>query len=410
MIESSDLSYRTGRKTRRQSGLTLIELMIALLISALLVGLVFAIYTRMSVAYRGQSGVSELQQTLRAAKAEVVRHVRAAGHLIPRGFYASDNVLNALNPVPVGPGLPAVPATVHLGKDDLVPPVQVFNDPDGFGPDSIRVYYADASAMARIESDAPTTLTVDHVDNFQDGDWAVIVRAPTTTANTAIDPDAGPAQLVQYEACLVRISGVTDPDTLTLDPAELPEHDACGIGTTPADDITTDQSMIYRFVGRAFRIDPADDPPPPDPVARQRLSVLQISESGEIGGNDWTDLGIGFTDFQITRRYWLDAPGANFDGDSDDRRDWYSSDAVNPPANAELIEVNVSLAVRTNRDLGVVSTAATPAFTKGDIDHNQLGDSPSIALPSAVHPRYTGNHIYRWTSVRIDLRNMGIGR
>ena len=63
------------RAPRRRAGFTLIELMIALTISALLVGMILAIFTRMSTAYRSQQYVAELQRTLTAAHDVIGRDV-----------------------------------------------------------------------------------------------------------------------------------------------------------------------------------------------------------------------------------------------------------------------------------------------------------------------------------------------
>ncbi|MBP6847554.1 MAG: prepilin-type N-terminal cleavage/methylation domain-containing protein, partial [Kofleriaceae bacterium] len=49
------------RRQPGRRGFTLIELMIALTISALLIGMILSIFTRMSTAYRTQQYVADLQ-------------------------------------------------------------------------------------------------------------------------------------------------------------------------------------------------------------------------------------------------------------------------------------------------------------------------------------------------------------
>ena len=388
---------------RRQRGLTLMELMISLLISSLLIGLVFAIYTRMSVAYRGQSGVSELQQTLQSAKSRMVKQIREAGHLIPNGFFVSTPLTFQLDGL--APGAP-------------IPALRVFDDADGpsgdsFAADKIRVFYADTSAMSRITAVVgvvPTvTFTVDDADDFQNNDIAVVVAAPTFTTI-----DGGAAEVAEYKACLIRITAVTPGAPGTLD---MIGDGYINDGTLPADcdvnaGILNVGSMIYRLEGRSYRIDPTD------PLGtRRQIAVLQESPTGEIENNDWQDLAVGFTDLQVARRYRIEPAGADADGDGDALYDWYSSEAFSPPITAKLVEVSLSLVVRTNRDLNAVPTSRTPGLSGNDAGvsehNNRFGNSPSFDLagtnPTSRPLHLQGTHIYRWASVRIDLRNMGVG-
>jgi prepilin-type N-terminal cleavage/methylation domain-containing protein len=74
------------RRAPGRRGFTLIELMIALTISALLVGMILSIFTRMSTAYRTQQYVADLQRTLTAAHDVVQHDVRQAGFGLPDGW------------------------------------------------------------------------------------------------------------------------------------------------------------------------------------------------------------------------------------------------------------------------------------------------------------------------------------
>jgi prepilin-type N-terminal cleavage/methylation domain-containing protein len=76
---------------RTQRGFTLIELMVALVVSSLLVGLILAIFSRMSLAYRGQQQIAGLQQVLAAARATIEADAKQAGFAMPQGFrFAGD--------------------------------------------------------------------------------------------------------------------------------------------------------------------------------------------------------------------------------------------------------------------------------------------------------------------------------
>jgi hypothetical protein len=171
--------------------------------------------------------------------------------------------------------------------------------------------------------------------------------------------------------------------------------------------------MIYPLIGRSYRIDPA----------RKELSVFQQSPTGGLVANDWTDLGIGFTDFQLASRYTEDADLVDEDGDGDPTRDWYSSENQEPgnvdfPAGAVLTHLGVSFAVRTYENVNLVTSAQTPAFIDDTnattTIHNRRGDAASVLLegvPDAARPdEHKGNRIYRWSSNVVDLRNLGVGK
>jgi prepilin-type N-terminal cleavage/methylation domain-containing protein len=375
------------RADRGQRGLTLIELMIAMLISSLLIGMVFSIYTRMSVAYRQQNLVTELQQTLRAAQTVMLRDLRQAGYMIPDGFRTED----------------------LADADADLPPLSIINNADGTGPDSIRMYYADGSRQARILTLAPiaafVNASVDDTTPFEGVTRAVMVN-PTVPLDTVTTD--GIAPIATFIACVVTVTGV-DPGLLTFDPnpqcaALKTAHDADG---------ATPQTMVYPFIGRSYRIDPN----------RKAFSVLQQSPSGELTANDWTDLGIGFTDLQLASRFTLEVAGADQDGDGDPLRDWFSSENqeigdVGYPIGARLTHLGVSFAVRTYENVNLVTSAQTPAFIDDSsstaTEHNRRGDAPSVQLegvPDAARPEeHRGARIYRWSSNVVDLRNLGVGQ
>lgn len=372
------------RARHRQSGLTLIELMISLLISSIMIGLVFSIYTRMSVAYRSQSSVSELQQTLQAAKMQITSHVIEAGHLIPDGFMLR---------------------TTPSGSEELA--VQVVNDAAAGDPtfhsDVLKVYYADVSAMARVVSaSAPfTSITVDSLDRFGEGDVVVIVNPNGFTGGSP-----GVAAIAKYNTCVVRISGMTaSPATLYFSEGAYPAYNsATNSHCTDALDIdpTDNRPMVYRFVARAYRIDPDPDP------AQRRRGVLQMSRSGGIL-DDWEDIGLGFTNLQLAVRYYEGGDVTDVDGDGDPLRDWYSG-SVAPPLDAVPMEVSLSLEARTPHQVNGAPPTDRKKFFIGSkpLGYNRVGDDNHDYDPTPV--RYQGDHLYRWFTTYIDLRNLGVGR
>jgi len=61
------------------SGFTLVELMIAMVVSGLIIGAIYSAYTVQQATYTVQDQVMEMQQNLRAALEQVAREVRMAG-------------------------------------------------------------------------------------------------------------------------------------------------------------------------------------------------------------------------------------------------------------------------------------------------------------------------------------------
>ncbi len=403
-------------QARRERGFTLVEIMIALLISAMLVGVTLSIFSRMSLAFRTQQNVGDLQQVLSAAQAQLSRDLRQAGFGIPDGFFFS-------------------------GDQVLYAPLQIENNADGFGPDLIKIYAADPSAQARVTALTATQVTVDDVDWFEPNDVAVIVGYDGGLQNSKI-----------FTACIVQIDAVYpgSPGTIDLNQAGVygtAAHAHCD-GIRPNIGVGSYTTMIYRFRARAYRIDPT----------RRNLAVLQVSTSGGIRPDDWQDLGVGFTDLQVASRWYEEGNDlAADDGDPDPAREWYSgeqqellslplqasgapyllpqsyvdplgrqiryqpapiSPAIVPPEierHPVPTEVRVSLVLRSHNRIDSVPSARTPALIDpARPNHNQLGDRASIQLEGVADPsrpdELQGDHVYRYATVGSDLRNLGVGQ
>lgn len=406
--------WRRPARGASQRGFTLVELMVAMVVSALLVGMILSIFTRMSAAYRAQQNIAELQQTLAAAQEMIQRDLRQAGYQVSNGFRWA--------------GAPV---------DTIIQPIQVTNNANGFGPDEIRIYAGDGSAQARVLVNnngvaiAPfTQISVDDVDLFTAGDLALFV-----VAYDSDDDLPNGAARYRYEACVVRVAG-TAGNLIQVDTAP-----PWGTATNAHCDATWDRmglegvsGMLYRFRARAYRIDPA----------RRNLAVLQLSPSGGLVAGDWQDLGVGFTDLQVATRwndYWDDGPAINGAGgrdeadtndpDTDPLLDWYSSEeqeALTAPVDASAFvpptarfarpvasEARVSLVVRTLKRLDSVPTAATPVLVdSARVTNNDLGDRAAVQLegvPDASRPaELRGDAVYRHATIGSDLRNLAVGQ
>ena len=383
---------------RGQAGFTLVELMVALVVSTILVALVLAIFTRMSMAYRSQQQVSELQQVLQAAQYTAQHDLRQAGDQMAQGFR-------------------------WAGDPNTVPAVRITNRSDG--PDELAIFYADTTAQARMVGAPGLTANVDDASQFLAGDVVVVVANDGNVTNPhQTNPDGTDAEgtkwatIAKYVSCVRQIEDITGV-TITFT-SNAPWGD--GTNSITCDTAWADRSMIYRLVARAYRIDPA----------RRELGVLQMSPTGGLIANDWQDLGIGFTDFQVASRWYelaqsaarvgIDTP----DPDADPVKDWYSGDDQtaltqsydrNDPANMpyeRLLEVSLTFVVRTQQAVEGIASSRTPDLIgTADPAFNQVTDHPSFVVegvPDALRPvELRGNNIYRYSTAAVDVRNTGVG-
>lgn len=385
----------------RQRGFTLIELMIALVVSSLLVGMILAIFSRMSLAYRGQQQIAGVQQVLAAARATIELDARQAGLAMAQGFKIAGDV---------GP---------QVAQPMMHAPVSIRNS--STGPDEIAFFYADPTtqavvvavtgnwaAMPKIVVDSPAATAA-----FRPGDLVVLSAVDLTMANP-INP-AADATIATYDACVLQIAtGGIAGVTITF--STLPPWGIAGSGhCTPP----VARTMLYKFVAHAYRIDP-------DP-ARAAVGPLQESLTGGLIGtaaDSWTDLAFGFTDIQTALEVYdgdgIDTSDPGTDGD----REWYSGamqQTLTQPIPATStyappIAISISLVARTDRDVEGIATLETPDLIvngtpdlTGTPDNNPIGDHPKLTLPWAIDPTLPGR-IYRYTTLQVDLRNLGVGR
>ncbi len=368
-----------------QRGLTLIELMIALVVSTIVIGFLFAIHTRMSVAYRSQVGVSQVLQTLRNGRSFLQRDLRMAGFLVPNGRLSVSATMNAAR---------------------VLPALTVINDETGDGNDSFRLFHADFDRRSTVVAFDQLThqLTVADGSVFPAGD-PIMVIAGDFACGLAVQTKSGNA--------------------LAVDPGANPWNESPN--NPQCDDVAGQLALgvaatVHGLVVHSFRIDPT----------RPTSAVLQRSPSGTLVANDWEDLGVGFTNIQVSSRYYEEGDATDRDGDGDPERDWYSGENQETPdstgtrpANASLTDVSLSLEVHSE-GFDTAGALATPAFVVASSrNNNRLGDwgddCPSNSamtpcgvdlenLADAARPtRYQGTHIYRWSTTLVDLRNMGVG-
>ena len=385
-------------RRRRQAGFTLIELMVALVVSTLLVGMILSIFSRMSLAYRGQQQISSVQQVLAAARASMELDAKQTGLGMAQGYWiATDNQRHSA--------------------------LEVINKASGFDPDEIRFVYADLSMQGLVKSVPPptwTTLTIDANPGFVISDLVVV----STTMPTQANPISG-ADIAIFDACILKISGIDVTGTVLTFSQVAPWGTGLNAhcAFTNANPSLTN-SMVYKVVTHAYRIDPDQTQP------RAGDGVLQMSPTGDLVGlNDWQDLAYGFTDIQVAIQYFElgDAANSDLQYDTDPTRDFYSGDVMAqrlqpivktdmffPRAAPQLIpipiQLSMTLVARTDKDVEGIATGATPRLMEPlHPTNNRLGDHDTVSLPSATDPHLLGSRIYRYTTFQVDLRNLGVG-
>ena len=366
------------KRRRSQRGFTLIELMVALIVSSLLVGMILSIFLRMSLAYRGQQQVANVQSVLAGARQMIEFDAKHAGLGMTKGF--------------------RLPATANNWNA----PVQVINNT--VAPDELRIYFADLTVQSYVTTIAPgfTSATVDDPAGFAINDVVVLSSADISVVNP-LAPGVD-ANLAIQDTCVLQISNITQPGGVwTVDFSLLPPY---GQGPTNSHCPAMGNAMMYKFVGRAYRID----------QSRPVDGVLQLSPSGAILPNDWQDLAYGFTDLQVATQFFDDDAVDTADPDADPKREWYSSEGqealTSPAVNlTPVIQMTISLVSRTDRDVEGIATAATPELrVSSNVLHNTLGDRAAETLPHATDLALQGNRIYRYTTFGVDFRNMAVGR
>ncbi|MFH0902801.1 MAG: hypothetical protein V2A73_19395 [Pseudomonadota bacterium] len=377
-IESLSTARLPRREQQRELGVTLVELMVSTCLATLACGLSFGIYARTSVAYKNQSHISEVQQTLRVASDLLTREIRQAG------FFATAIRTAIADPNADPPFLSPIGIGNHAGAE---------------GDDTISVAYADNTSMARIVSSAGPSFNaavteVDSLGSFADGDIIFAVKT-------------GGAQ--RGQGCALKITGLIaagggSGPKIQHNPGQgqpwnMASNKQCDhLSGTWKDG----QTVFTRFVYRSFRIDPGS-----------AEGILQMSPSGGMEAGDWVNLAVGIVDIQFALRVFQNGDATDEDGDGDPERDWFSSDEMATSLQSggaivgEPIQVRMNLVARTVAPVTGLATTATPNLTvTGNPTHNSIGDQPSRALPvAAAGSRFAGNHLYRWSTTLVDLRN-----
>lgn len=344
-----------------QRGFTLVELMIAVGLSGLVIGLVFQIHLRLVDAFDGQASVSEVVDRAAAARSVVVREVRMAGIAMPAAGLVSPD-------------------------GDTWHAVEVDNDVDGTGADQLVIRRGIGTAHTVANAAGTFTVSGAATEGFAAGE-------PMIVTTYAID------------AGCVAIPSVVNDTYITINWTANP---GCA-GVSAASTL-----IVSRLSQVAYRLDPAalDD------------GILERSATAGVS-DDWEPYGLGFSNIQLAIRMSEPDDTTDADGDGNPALDWYSGDNMEPgsvdrPADGIPVQLGISVEARNlDTNSGAVSTATLPLTDLDRPDNNPLGDWGSacpggdlnpcgvdlLDVASSRPPRYSGDHVYRTTSTRVWLRN-----
>ena len=368
----------------RQSGFTLIELMVSMVVGSIIIWMLFSINNKMSRSMQTESRVSEANATIRGVRSEIFDALYHSGYGLPNGRLY------------VAPG---------IGPSRVLQAVQIVNNTDqgdgvATGPDQLSVFYTNDSAVAAVTSfdQALGTAEINRstLDFFFVNELVVF---------------AG-----DRRACLVEITG-TNGNTINFSPASTPFNNSNAHCTGVYAD--GEETLILRFVGRGYRVGPDN----------RDTGILEFSPTGGLL-DDWYPIAAGVINLQFAVRYYENGDGdpdiataANdADGDNDNWRDWYNGEdmeavdfgtsSTRPQWNGIgdpigiPIEVNFSVDMKSRHRVIGASLLQTPAH-----QGRQIGDWAAVdltALPATRPLGYQTESIYRWFESRIYLRNVGV--
>jgi prepilin-type N-terminal cleavage/methylation domain-containing protein len=364
------------RRRRRSAGFTLVELMVAVVLSGVIIGFVFQIHAQMTGALRGQANLSEVVESVTAARELLAREIRLAGM-----------------------GFPASGVRWGTGANEVWYGVEAVNDADGAGADVV-----DSISIQRTEGDVYDVIA------DEAGDWTVALvdaddlgfstAAPVVIINRNNPPDACATTPIAVDATGLRFAAAD-----FVNPASGP----CGtLGLSDDDSI-----QITRLRKASYRLDPV--------ASNLEQGVLQRS----INDGPWDNLGVGYTNLQFAVRYFEAADAADADADGDALNDWYSGDEMEVAYGGRLatgapVQVGLSIEARNQRRIDNLASSATPAYTDlARPNNNPLGNFGQACTGAQYDPcgvpdlndpgvpsRYAfPDRVYRSTSTTVWLRS-----
>lgn len=161
-----------------QSGFSLVELMIALLIGLILIGGIIQIFVGSKVTYSTQAALSKIQENGRFAMSFLARDIRQAGYTgCSRNTSTANTIRDASS---------AIPSFLDISNPvngiDGMNGTDAFNETPIAGTDVIEVKFVDPTSACEVDKHVPNSANLhcnaDH--NFQKGEILVVTDCEHT--------------------------------------------------------------------------------------------------------------------------------------------------------------------------------------------------------------------------------------
>ncbi len=209
----------TGAPMIEKKGFTLVELLVALVLSFILVGAIYRTFTVQQRAYTVQDQIAEAQQNARMAMNILLRDIRMAGHGMPDGG-VTIGATTYSNAIKIRKEGKYEGITYNF---DSITLVGAFGAPSGYlkktlSPKSTELYLRTVNEASNFDNGNKKYIFIGGLENFTVlstyGNKIVLngqtkVRYPTAILNAAVD--SGDTDLPVFDA-----SGLTAGDVLSL--------------------------------------------------------------------------------------------------------------------------------------------------------------------------------------------------
>ena len=205
-----------------ESGFTLIELMTAMAMAGIVIGVIYAAYNIQTKIYTEQDKTAEMQQNIRAGLIYLQKEARMAGYDLED---ANDVSCGAGGTVLAAPGIHTATATEFGFSMDL--------NEDGkcLGGENVTYsIYTDADGMNKLGRKAPTLNrpVAEHIDEIN---FVYILSTTPATAPTSTPTAAQLNDIVAVQISLLARASTPDRKAPRTTSFTVPMPDASGIPT-----------------------------------------------------------------------------------------------------------------------------------------------------------------------------------
>lgn len=310
-----------ARHHSKQTGYTLIELLIALTIGAFLIGGILQLYVGSKKSYSTQQALTELQEVGRFSLNMMVRDIRLAGFM---GCGNAATVINTLNNGTTNWEYDAATSIVGYEAGSTFP--ADFSGLALAGTDALTITRAIPEDRYVVQSHSPATatITLDAAHDIQAGE----VLAITDCLNTAIFQQTN-ANTGNTATTIINASGAGSPGNCTQGLGE-PLDCSTATGTPYQYD---EDSFVLRLMSRAYYVGTGAS-------GRSALFRMTLGANGSLGTP--VEIADGVVDMELV--YGVDT---DFDGSIDA---YQRANAISTANWANVLSVQINLLMESTDD------------------------------------------------------------